>query len=134
MRCFIDSNVWLYAFIEGQDRAKTRRASTLIRANEPVVSTQVVNETCVNLLRRAAFTENEVRGVVTSFYERYPVYPLTQATLLEASELRGRYAFSFWDSVLVATALQTDVTTLFSEDMQDGLMVKERLEITNPFT
>jgi predicted nucleic acid-binding protein len=61
------------------------------------------------------------------------VYPLTQATLLEASELRGRYAFSFWDSVLVATALQTDVTTLFSEDMQDGLMVEERLKITNPF-
>jgi predicted nucleic acid-binding protein len=72
MRCFIDSNVWLYAFIEGQDRAKTVKASALIRANEPVVSTQVVNETCVNLLRRAAFTEEDVRGVVASSMSATP--------------------------------------------------------------
>ena len=126
MSCFTGSNVWLYAFIEGQDRGKTEQASALIEANEPSVSTQIVNETCVNLVRRAGFTEAEVRETIASFYKRYPVYQLTQATLVNASELRERYSLSFWDSVIVSAALEASVPRLYSEDMQDGLIVDGR--------
>ena len=127
----------LAAFIEGQDRGKTEQASALIEANEPSVSTQIVNETCVNLVRRAGFTagftEAEVRETIASFYRRYPVYQLTQATLVNASELRERYSLSFWDSVIVLAALEAGVPRLYSEDMQDGLIVDGRLEIINLF-
>ena len=134
MSCFIDSNVWLYAFIEGQDEGKTERAKALIEASEPSVSTQIVNEVCVNLVRRAGFTEAEIRETVASFYRRYRVYQFTRATLVKASELRERHSLSFWDSLVVSAALGAGVPKLYSEDMQGGLVVEGRLEISNPFS
>lgn len=55
--CFIDTNIWLYAFIESGETTKSAQARRLIQENEPIVSTQVINEVCVNLLRCANFTE-----------------------------------------------------------------------------
>ena len=44
--CFVDSNVWLYILLPGQDNAKANIAKQLVREKEAniVVSTQVVNE------------------------------------------------------------------------------------------
>jgi predicted nucleic acid-binding protein len=67
--CFIDTNIWLYAFIEADDLAKSTIARALIQETEPVISTQVINEVCLNLLRRANFTEEQVRRLIEAFYE-----------------------------------------------------------------
>jgi predicted nucleic acid-binding protein len=131
--CFIDTNIWLYAFIEADDTAKSAPARTLIQESEPVVSTQVINEVCVNLLRRANFTEEQVSRLVESFYEKYQVIELTKSVLLMASQLRQRYSLSFWDSTIVASALSAGVSVLYSEDMQHGLTIEEQLQVRNPF-
>jgi predicted nucleic acid-binding protein len=52
---------------------------------------------------------------------------------LKASALRAQHAFSFWDSTIVASALYADASVLYSEDMQDGLVVDNRVCIINPF-
>ncbi len=49
--CFADTNVWLYAFIEGQQVEKSTAAKSLLQEKQLIVSTQVVNEVCVNLIR-----------------------------------------------------------------------------------
>jgi predicted nucleic acid-binding protein len=53
--------------------------------------------------------------------------------LLEATELRSRYQLSFWDSLIVSSALSAKVNILLSEDMQNGLVIENTLEIVNPF-
>jgi predicted nucleic acid-binding protein len=53
--------------------------------------------------------------------------------LRTASVLREQYAFSFWDSLIVSSALQADAVILYSEDMQDGLVVENRVRIIDPF-
>lgn len=50
-----------------------------------------------------------------------------------ASRLRQQYSFSFWDSLIIASALEAGVTLLYSEDMQDGILVARTLEIINLF-
>ena len=132
--CFVDTNVWLYAFIEADDVAKSATARQLLQNSRPVVSTQVINEVCVNLLKRAVFTEEQIQTLIESFYEKYEVIELTQALLLRASQLRERYSLSFWDSMIVATGLDAGVGTLYSEDLQHGLVVDGTLQILNPFT
>lgn len=52
-KVFIDSNVWLYAFMDG-DSLKHSRAVELISQPEVTLSTQVINEVCANLIRKAA--------------------------------------------------------------------------------
>ncbi|MCX6045410.1 MAG: PIN domain-containing protein [Chloroflexi bacterium] len=131
--CFIDTNIWLYAFIEGDDIAKSAMARQLIQISQPVVSTQVINEVCVNLLKRARFTEEQIQVLIESFYDKYEVIELTQAMLLGSSQLRGRYSLSFWDSMIVFSGLDAGVGLLYSEDMQHGLVIDGKLQILNPF-
>ena len=49
-----------------------------------------------------------------------------------ASQLRQTLALSFWDSLIVAAALDAGCTTLYSEDMQHGQRISDQLTIVNP--
>ena len=131
--CFVDTNIWLYAFIESDDPTKSATARELIAEIEPIVSVQVVNEVCVNLLRRAAFTEDQIGRLISSFYQRYVVVELGQPVMMVASLLRGRHSLSFWDSMIVAAALQAGASVLYSEDMQHGWQLEEQLRVLDPF-
>lgn len=71
--------------------------------------------------------------MIKSFYKKYRVIEINLPLLLKASQLRTQYAFSFWDSLIVASALQADARIIYSEDMQDGLKVLDKVEIVNPF-
>jgi len=130
--CFIDSNIWLYAFTDN-DTQKKEVAQALIKASKPVVSTQVINETCVNLMKRSKFPVTRIIELIKTILKKYDVIELRKGLLLTASQLRLEYAFSFWDSIIVAAALISGVKTLYSEDMQDGLVVHDSLKIINPF-
>jgi predicted nucleic acid-binding protein len=133
-RCFIDTNLWLYAFIEGDDPQKTTSAKSLIETQRTIhVSTQVINEVCVNMLKKAHFSEEQVQQLIESFYAKYVVVELSKSLLLRASTLREHYALSFWDSLIVSGALHANVSVLYSEDLQDRLIIENKVRIINPF-
>jgi len=71
--CFLDSNIWLYALIKNGEIDKHERAKNLILAREEeiLVSTQVINEVCVNLLRKSIMKEQEIQALIVAFYSRY---------------------------------------------------------------
>lgn len=131
--CFIDTNIWLYACITGDNLNKGDVANRLIRNQSPILSTQVINEVCVNLIKKARFGEDRIRLLIDAFYKKYPVVEPDCAVLREASLLRERYKLSFWDGLIVATARLAGVTVLYSEDMQHGLVLDGTLRIVNPF-
>ncbi len=49
------------------------------------------------------------------------------------SDMISRYNFSYWDSLIVAHALEAGTNVLYSEEIQDGLVLSGKLEIVNPF-
>ena len=89
--CFIDSNIWLYAFIEN-DKAKSERARELIRGkeNEIWLSPQVINEVSVNLRKKAKLPEVRIQRLVNSFYGKYRVLGFQKEILIQASKLRQK--------------------------------------------
>ena len=132
-RAFFDSNVWLYALVGAAAPAKQARASRLLAATVPVVSTQVVNEVTANLLRKYGWSEPRVRAVIRRFYSDCDVVSHGLDLQLDASRLRERYQFSPYDGLIVAAALRAGVGTLYTEDLQDGLVVRGVLTVVNPF-
>jgi predicted nucleic acid-binding protein len=136
---FIDTNVWLYRLfddkkIELAERDRKRNIAISITSNEGIIiSTQVVNEVSANLLKKAAFNEEQIKGVIQSLYRRCTVVEFNLNIFQSASDIRSRYNFSFWDGLIVACALSATASILYSEDMQDGLIVAGQLEIVNPF-
>lgn len=130
---FIDTNIWLYSFIQSQDIKKTEIARAVIKNCEVVISTQIINEMCVNLIKKVNFSEGKVQHLIESLYKKYPVFELSQDILLKASKIRADKCFSFWDSLVAASALDCDANFLISEDMQDGFILENKLTIINPF-
>lgn len=53
--------------------------------------------------------------------------------ILKAAFLRKSYNLSYWDSMIVSSALESGCTILYSEDMQSGQIVEKQLKIINPF-
>jgi len=131
--CFIDSNIWLYVFMQRQENAKAAIAKSIIQHNHVVISTQVINEVCANLLKKTSFSETELQELITTFYKKYVVIDINQEIMLKSSKLRKQYNFSFWDSLIVACALHLNLKRLYSEDMHNGLVVERTLKIINPF-
>ena len=131
---FIDTNVWLYSFIQSQNREKTEIARNIIKECEIVISTQIINEMCVNLKKKVNFSEKKIQNLIESLYRKFTVFELSQDILLKSSDIRANHTFSFWDSVVAASALDCDADYLISEDMQDGFTLEKKLTIINPFT
>jgi predicted nucleic acid-binding protein len=130
---FVDSNVWLYAFIDNSD-PKHHVAATLLKQKAPfVISSQVVSEVCVNMLKKASRDESFVQRLISDFYSKYTVVSIDIGIQMNASQLREGYSLSYWDSMICAAALGGKCTKLFSEDMQDGLVIDDTLTIMNPF-
>jgi predicted nucleic acid-binding protein len=66
-RVFIDTNIWIYAFSDAQDKVKTQQARALIRRERNItLNIQVLNETTKNLLQKFGATEDIVRRFVKS--------------------------------------------------------------------
>ena len=68
---FLDTNIWLYAFIAGQDATKSEIAKELIRRSEILISSQVINEVCVNLIKKAKLDESSIQQIIRAFYSKY---------------------------------------------------------------
>lgn len=130
---FIDTNIWLYSFIQSQNTEKTKIAGDIIKECEIVISVQIINEVCVNLIRKVDFPEEKIENLIESLYKKYTVFELSQDILLKASKIRNNHSFSFWDSIVAASALDCDADFLLSEDMQDGFKLENKLTIINPF-
>lgn len=132
---FVDSNVWLYLLLTGQDTAKAEIARQLLRQTDIkfVISSQVINEVINGLIRHAVLNEKNIRELIHRLYVRYEPIAMNEAIHIRASELREAYSFSYWDSLIVSSALYANATILYSEDMQNGLLVADQLRIVNPF-
>jgi len=130
---FIDSNIWLYSLLDTDEAEKTESAQVLIKTSEAVVSSQVVGEVCANLVKKAKMPEAEIRKFIEGIYARHRVMELDMRVFLFASELREEYSLSFWDSLIVSAAFLSGAEIIYSEDMQEGLVVRDSLKIINPF-
>jgi predicted nucleic acid-binding protein len=130
---FLDSNIWFYVFADSQSLTKHERARRLIAEEDIAISQQIVSEVCNALRSKKLVDESEIKVIIRSFYNRYDPLVLDARDLIDASDLRERFNFSYWDSLIVEAALKAEASILYSEDMQDGLTIRDRLTIRNPF-
>jgi predicted nucleic acid-binding protein len=127
---FFDTSVLLYLL--SADPAKADRVEQLLE-NRGTISAQVLNEFAAVALRKLKMSVNEVREVLDGIRSVCSVEPISVLTHERGLAIHERYRFSFYDSVLVATALIAGNKVLFSEDMQHAQLIDDQLRIVNPF-
>ena len=129
-RPFLDTNVILY--IAAMESPKTARAEALIEAGG-WISVQVLNEIANVARRKMALAWPEVHVLLDTVRGLLEIAPLTVDTHRVGLALSERYQLSIYDAMIAAAALEAGCETLWSEDMQDGLVINNRLVIRDPF-
>ena len=134
-KCFVDTNILVYA----HDRAagsKRERALNLIEqlwtSGLGVLSTQVLQELCVNLRRKVA-PALPVEDVVSLLrdYLTWEIVVNDANSAIKALEIEARHKLSFWDALIIQAAEQSGATILYSEDLAAGTKYG-LLEVVNP--
>jgi len=127
---FFDTSVLLY-LLSG-DAVKADRIETLLAARG-VISVQVLNEFAVVAIRKLKIPLHEVREILDTIRAVCAVEPITVDAHDRALAVFERYKFSFYDSILIATALISGAKILYSENLQHRQVIDNQLRVTNPF-
>jgi predicted nucleic acid-binding protein len=127
----LDTNVLIYAFGKQDDNRKTIAKEIITKCN--IISLQVINETVYVLLKKFNFTLPEVETIVQFMKQKFVISDLNTHTLDQTIKISTKYGFSFWDSMMIASALNNHCSILYSEDMHHNQIIENRLQIINPF-
>ena len=126
---FLDTNILVYMLASAP--AKAARARDLV-ASGTVISVQVLNEFALVARRKHAMDWDELEATLEGFRTLLQVESLTPATHIRAMQIARRYQLRIYDANILAAAEQANCEVVYSEDMQDGMVVGG-LRIENPF-
>jgi predicted nucleic acid-binding protein len=136
-RFFLDTNIFVYALPSNPAGKKDRAAELLERAissGKGVISYQVVQEFFRVAFRhftpRMTFAEAEQYLAAT--FQPLLVVHSSYSLYLEALTLSRRYSLSWYDSLIVSAASESQCRILYSEDLQHGQSFGS-LKVQNPF-
>jgi predicted nucleic acid-binding protein len=124
-KAFVDTNIYIYALTQSQDQNDESKRmivlsvfETLIQSKTIVTSIQVLNEFHSNLVKKFKLDDATVFNIVEqNILPISTIVPIGFQTYHLAFRLRSEYSLSFWDSLIVSSALENNCTTLYSEDV-----------------
>jgi predicted nucleic acid-binding protein len=127
---FLDSNVLVYAFTDDPRAA----AAQALLDRGCTISVQGLNEFANVARRKLGKSWQEVRDDLAAIRTVCATVVPVNVDIHEAAlRLAECYGFAMFDALMVAAAFQAGSTTLWSEDMQDGMLIDGKLRIANPF-
>ncbi|HEX3473292.1 MAG TPA: PIN domain-containing protein [Silvibacterium sp.] len=136
-RFFLDTNVFVYSF-DTVNSKKCREAEDLIaeavKSRQGVVSYQVVQEFFHLALRRFAspMTVVEAEQYLDTVFRPLLTVHSSRVLYTQALHVQDRYRLAWYDSLIVASAIEAGCVILYSEDLQDGQRF-DTLQVKNPF-
>lgn len=123
-RQFVDTNILVYAY-DRSAAEKHQRARALLEqlwnSGEGVLSTQVLQEFCVNIRNRvrAPLPVAEVREILEE-YQAWEVQFIWPSTILRALDKEAKFRISFWDALILQSAEDAGASVLYTEDLNNG--------------
>ena len=133
-KIFLDTNVVIYFYSEDELQKQKIANDTLEQySDQIIISNQVINELSNTLFRKFKLSADEVRETVLELNDYFPIINFDLQTQLRGIEIKEKYKLQFYDSMILATALENGCNILFSEDMQHNQVIEDRLTIINPF-
>jgi predicted nucleic acid-binding protein len=131
-RAFIDTNIYVYT--QRLDTPEKRdTACAAINYYDCVSSTQVLNEISNIFTKKYPIPLEQVNKIIDAVVATSDTALVTRATIKNALKIHGKYQCSYYDSLIIASALEKDCSVLITEDMHDGQVFENRLRVVNIF-
>ncbi len=132
---FVDTNILIYAH-DREAGPKHERARQLIEhlwtTGRGALSTQVLQELCVNLRRRVRhpLPSDETAKLIED-YLSWEIVINTPQAIVAALAIEARYKVSYWDALILHAADSCGAAVLYSEDLSQGQRYGA-IEVVNP--
>jgi predicted nucleic acid-binding protein len=129
---FIDTNLLIYLVKDNTGKAEIV-AKTLETSGNIYISTQVINEFCNVAIKKLGIPKSEILFSIAKFTEKFDVNQLSVNTINFALNIQEKYNFSYYDSLIISSALENNCSILYTEDMHHNQIIENSLTIINPF-
>lgn len=132
-KIFLDTNILIYAYSSDEPLKRKVVEEIIENAQQIIISTQVINE-FINVMskkRRVGFDELTI--AVNELSIQLFVAQITISTIKSALKIAQKYNYSYFDSLILASALEYECSVIYTEDMHNQQIVETKLKIDNPF-
>jgi len=129
-KVFIDTNILVY-FATDKTEKREIIVNKLDECEYSFISIQVLNEFNNTCFKKSLLKPDEIEFAVKEYTTMFNIAILNIDTILNALKIKQKYGFSYYDSLIISTALQNHCTTLYSDDMQHLQRIDDKLSPLN---
>ena len=128
------TNILVYGFLENDIERHNVAVRLLfgIIDREVFISTQVISELYSALIKNRV-EHDKITKYIGELEENMNICAVALNTVKTCLQLKKRYLYSYWDSLILASALENSCTIVYSEDMQHQQVIEKSLTIVNAF-
>ncbi len=131
-KCFIDTNILVYCY-STTEPVKKRKAIEVSRSENAIISTQVLKEFSNTLLKKFELDWVSIERTLDELTESFIIFINQPHTIKKACSIGSGYGYTFYDSLIIASALEAGCKILYTEDLQHMQLIDKKLQIINPF-
>ena len=135
-RVFVDTNLWVYLYADDSNKEKTEAIKSLVDKyfEDIIISTQVLGEFFQILVKKGLKEKEEARQMGLEISSNFNVVDVLSTSVIKAMDISILNGFAYWDSLIIASALESNCSALYTEDLQHGQNIEKKLKIINPFS
>lgn len=130
---FLDSNILIYAYSSDELPKRAIVEDVLNKHDSIILSTQTINEFIYVMTKKKKLNYEQISLVINELPSIFSVELITNNVIQKALHIAQIHHYSYWDSLMIASALISNCSILYSEDMHHKHMIDDHLKIVNPF-
>jgi predicted nucleic acid-binding protein len=117
-----NTNLLVYYYSEDEPE-KSAIVENILKSNDIVISAQIINEFSYVMIRKFRKEPELILEIIEEWRKEFDIKDLTPALSIESLNIHKRYRFSFWDSLVIATAIESNCGILFTEDLHHNQII-----------
>ncbi len=131
-KIFIDTNVLIY-FISAEEEKKKKAREVIFSSHEVYISSQVISEFISVCFSKDLLGLKDITTLVSDLMEALQFSSVEESTIKKALLIKKDLKYSYWDCLIIASALENSCSILYTEDLQHRQIIENNLKIINPF-
>lgn len=133
-KVLLDTNLWVYLYSQNSPN-KSVKVRELLNNNftSIIISTQILGEFYNVMTKKKLKPKDEVKQIILEMVTNFSIVEIDVLKVITALDINSKYGYTYWDSLVLATAIQQNCTILYSEDMQANQLIEQKTIIINPF-
>ena len=132
---FVDTSVLIYSF-DKTDIKKNKKSinllNDLISNKKLVLSNQILEEFTYVAIKKSNIPNNEIKKIIENLILTAKILNYNEKTILNSLDISSKYNLHFWDSLIIATMLENNIVTIYTENKKDFSKCN-KIDVINPY-